>query len=356
MSDLNNAYGDFLPYLNNFKLKNRPLLNLGNVVGEDGNVNHILANFSNAMKSQGYYEESKYWGNNVFLFNVMRLKELKMNYDTMFKIIVSMTNTNVELMLKAENDIETTDKYKEYNNTYLTEGTNCFGRTEIFYSLVEPKNGGRNLRDVINDNGYEILLSKDNLGMTAFDHYLLADKKRAYVLGMQYLAVNAEPDEIKQILDNSIFDYNCHEKIAKNKNITMAFYYALLKATVEPSEEDKYIDDYVKFIVKSIGKVERSFEEKNKYSYSNSKSPSKSKVLSEIFVNVLENINDIKGLGDYNVLYKKIIMKMEDRLESNLVEFKSISPELKAMLEQKTLMKLTEENSLNNIITKKRRL
>ena len=53
---------------------------------------------------------------------------------------------------------------------------------------------------------------------------------------------------------------------------------------------------------------------------------------------------------------QKIIMKMEDRLESNLVEFKSISPELKAMLEQKTLMKLTEENSLNNIITKKRRL
>ncbi len=39
-----------------------------------------------------------------------------MNYDTMFKILVSMTNTNVELMLKAENDIKSI-----LNNTELKE-------------------------------------------------------------------------------------------------------------------------------------------------------------------------------------------------------------------------------------------
>lgn len=347
MSDLNNVFGFMNPHLNSFNLEKRPKLDLGNLLGEDGNTNNILIAFSSAMKDQNFIEESRYWGNSAYHFNARRLSKenLNMDFDTMLKLVCSMTNTNLEVMLNLEND-KPIEKFIDNKNEYFTTNTNCYDRGEIYYSYVNPKSGGRTLQNVIDDNGFEELLKKDKLGMTPFDHYLIADKKKPYVLGMQHLVINATKEEIDEVMNNKVFDYSFQDNLAPKFGITISLYYALLKSSLETT--DKYVGNYVHYVINAI---------KDENSNNSLSGKQKTQHMSKIIDNVLENINDFKYLTNDNVIYKSVIDKTEKLITDRLIEFTKIYPELRARIELSVLQKEINSNSINiNEIRKTRRL
>lgn len=340
--NMSEIFKDHIPWLNQCNIENRPKLNLGNLQGTDGNINDILINYSNAMSSQGFVEESKYWGREAYHFNMLRLKRLNMNYDQAMSFILSMTNSNLEIMINSELG-ENSFPYTDNKNTYSTEGVNCYGRTAAFYAPANPKPGNYGLQDFIYDEGFEVLLEKDKLGMTPFDHWLLAGKMKAYVKGMMNVVINATEEEMKELINNKPFGYSAHDNIAAHVNkvgISNAFYYVLLKSTDET--KNVYIDNYVSSVFKALQGVEKE---------------TKKNQMVDIFKNTLENLNDFKYLSKDNERFKYIILKTENKIENRLIQnYGSKYPELKAMLEKKQINESLNISQEVQEIRKSRRL
>lgn len=337
--DLLNVYGDYIPLLNSCDLQKRPKVDLGNMLGEDGNVNNILMNFSNSMSEQGYIEESKYWGNEIFLFNYKRLESLKMRFDTAMKFILAMGNTNLEMMMLAEQG-EKFEPYKTNPNIFDENGLNCFGRSKVFYAKKNPGAGKESLQDMIDEHGFEILLEKDKLGMTPFDHWLLSGKSKAYVVGLQNLVINGTEEEIKSVMDNKVFDYSVQDSMAPKFGITIAFYYTLLKSTND--NKDSMISNYVDYVSKKVSQAESELN--------NSK-------MSQVLMNVIENIEDFRYLAKGNLHFKTVIEKTDDILNKRLIDAHTKkNPVFKSMLEKRYLNKVLATEDVQSIKPSRKRL
>lgn len=338
---LTDSFADHIPWLNQCNIDNRPKLNMGDLRGPEGNMNNILMSYNEAMSSQGFRDEARYWGREIYHFNMLRLRDLNMNYNQVMGFILSMTNSSLEIMMNAERGILSAP-FVENKNAYNSNGENCYGRTPIFYAVSEPKTQTRSIQDIIYDEGFEILLEKDKLGMTPFDHWLLSGKVRAYVKGMMNLVINATEEEIKEVMNNKPFGYSSHDNIAshvKKVGISGAFYYALLKSTDQNKNE--YIDKYVGDVLKNLEALETSDKKK----------------LPQAFKDVLGNIEDFKYLAKENDKFKYIILRTENQLEIKMMErYGAKYPEFKALMERKQLMKAMEVSPEVQEIRKSRRL
>lgn len=341
MSNLSTVYKDYIPLFNQCNIKNRPKIDLGNMLGEDGNINQILLNYNIGMKEQGFVQEANYWGNDLFLFNYRKLQKLNISNEQAMSFIFAMTNSNVELMIKMEEGQVPEEKYKS-NKIKFENGKNCYGRSAVFYVNSET------MQEIINDEGFEVLLEKDKLGMTPFDHWLLSGRNKAYVTGMMNLIINATEEEIKEVMNNTVFGYSVQDNIAafvSKVGISNALYYTLLKSTEEDKENyiNKYILDIFNILNKNFETVGNNKKEKESF-------------LSAIN-NILGNIDDFKYLTEDNEKIKYIMENIEKKLENKLItSFGDKLPECKAIIEKRAINKILDVSPEIMNIKKSRRL
>ena len=182
---------------NKFNLKNRPYLDIPNFSGEDGNPIKLSPLFSSAMLSAGYKEESRYLGGSS-IGNIIRKIE-GFDYQFITNLIFSLTETNVEMIDKAKAENDDDDDIIIVVKKKKNNAENYLGRSDIYYTDTNDMQ-----TNILKDES--LFISKDKIGMTPFDHYLMTEKQDEYILGLQYLYINFDEKECADVINNKFLD------------------------------------------------------------------------------------------------------------------------------------------------------
>lgn len=232
---------------NYFNLTDRPFMNIPTgFSGEDGNIIKLSPLFFNTMQRAGYPEEAQYFGGS----NIMNIitKVGNMDYAKFIKpLIVSMVETNVEIEQQYEDSDE--DIVIVRRKKTREKGENYLGRNELFYATEN------NFNALLVKN-YENFLSKDKLGMTILDHYLLSDKIGLATLALQYMYINKDKEEYKEVLNNNVLDCSVIDMFSQ-KNIELSMYISLLRYSEQ--QDPAFIDQTIKDIEKVINTNYKEF-------------------------------------------------------------------------------------------------
>lgn len=344
MEKLSEIYSDYVPFFNVFNLKNRPAVDLLNFAGQHGNLIEVVQNYNIAMSGQGFIEEARYFGNSPYHLGFQRVKANGLTYDQVMKIIFSMTETNFENEIKAEQS----GKYRsleEKENDFFDTGANCYGRTNIFYAELNNDDYDLDLEELLMDDGYEILLVKDKVGMTPMDHYLLACKYKEYIYAMQVLSLSATNEEKMSVLGNTIFGFNCHEGITPN-SISLKLAFSLAKA--DGSNNKEIAKEFIAYSLKAFEQYETTLEKEKKYA-NNPKIAQIYRSIKAAAINTIENIKDFGYMSAFNKDYEIILEKIEDGLlKAFMGKYKEIE-ELHVLFEKKMLNKTVDTLQIEKV-------
>lgn len=231
---------------NKFNLKNRPYLAIPNFSGEDGNPIRLSPLFSSAMLSAGYKEESRYLGGSS-IGNIIKKIE-GFDYQFITNLIFSLTETTVEMVDKAKSESNDDEDIIIVVKKKKNNAENYLGRSDIYYTDTNDMQ-----TNILKDES--LFISKDKIGMTPFDHYLMADKQDEYILGLQYLYINFDEKECADVinnkfLDQSLIDILGYKRIEGIIYTDLVRYYATKDSNI-PDQMCEKIQDVIRDTYKS---------------------------------------------------------------------------------------------------------
>lgn len=235
---------------NQFNLKNRPFVNIGDFTGNDGNSFILAAKFRNGMKLAGYEEESEYLGGRSHSeYSNGKFDLLNMNRDFIENVVFSLAETNYEIEEKnKENDDDIVIVVKKKNKTPENESINYLGRGSHFYATVET------MKDEVVKH-YDEFLEKDKIGMTVLDHYLLSGKYSEYLLALQYIVINFTPEDYKNVFDNNVLGLKIIENMCE-KNLLIMMHTNFAKYVL--TKDESFIDETIENMNKELIKIDKS--------------------------------------------------------------------------------------------------
>lgn len=197
---------------NKFDLKKRPYLNIPDFKGEDGNPIRLAGLFSTAMNSAGLREEAVYFGGSDFKKVLNHCSGL--DYKFISTLIFAMTETNVEIIEKnKDNDDDEVIVIRKKKSSLDNE--NYLGRNKLYYTNTSDMLENMIMGDSLTD--------KDKIGMTPLDHYALSGKVNELALALQFLYINNDLEECREVMENQILNTNLIQ-VKKNSTCNTLIY------------------------------------------------------------------------------------------------------------------------------------
>lgn len=217
---------------NQFNLNDRPVIDIGDFTGSDGNSFILAAKYKSGMKSAGYEEESLYLGGKSFSeYSNGKFELLQMDRQFIENIVFSLAETNYEIEEKNKNDDEDMIIVikKKKKASFNPDEINYLGRGSHYYATTET------MKDEILKH-YDHFLEKDKVGMTVLDHYILSEKYSEYALAVQFILINYLNESYEDAFNNKVFGLNILDNIGE-KNSLLMLHTNLAKYTLTGDEE-----------------------------------------------------------------------------------------------------------------------
>lgn len=229
---------------NQFNLKDRPYVSFSSMSGPEGNPIEIAKLFHAGLSQAGFKEEGNYLGGNNLSHVISKLGNF--DYEFIKSILFNMSETTYEITEKNkedDDDVIVVIKKKKPSNDIEKE--NYLGRSSIYYANTS------NMAERIMEDR-DAFISKDKIGMSVLDHYLMAEKNEEYILALQFMYINYLPEEYEGLLNNKVFNkVNIVEEI-KEPSFESRIYKNLLKYAI--SKNDIHVEDSMNFLLENIKK------------------------------------------------------------------------------------------------------
>lgn len=244
---------------NEFNLKNRPFVKLGDISGEAGNSLNMANNFYRDMKKEGFPEEATYFsdGSNSVQESFKKMIRIGVDFNFIQRMIYNISETDVEMIKKAEENIDDDEEIilvRKKNKKTSPEEKNYLNRGSHFYTTSS------NMKEEYIKHIDEFF-DKDKIGMTVLDHYLLSNKYEEFCVAIQYAIFNSPIEDYQKAISNEVFDFNIIESVSQ-KNPLLTLHLNMAKYTI--SENPDFVENTVETLKNYLSKQNKRSEKEIK--------------------------------------------------------------------------------------------